>query len=112
MTTAISAVKRIAPHLSRVSIRRQRGVATLLVILMVGVGLVSVSLGTLHSVRSAQERQLVAHAQVNAQAAVWATVDVVRQYLKTLTPQQLAGLTQNSTCSISGNDALVQSVST
>ena len=110
MTTSNSGLKRIASRLSMVSMRRQRGVATILVILMVGVGLVSVSLGTLHSVRSSQARQQVAHAQVNAQAAVWATVDVVRQYLKTLTPQQLAGLTENATWAISGNDALVQSV--
>lgn len=110
MTTSNSGLKRIASQLSMASMRRQRGVATILVILMVGVGLVSVSLGTLHSVRGAQERQLVAHAQVNAQAAVWATVDVVRQYLQTLTPQQLAGLTENTTWAISGNDALVQSV--
>ncbi len=110
MTNSITGLKRIALQLSMASMRRQRGVATILVILMVGVGLVSVSLGTLHSVRSTQERQLVAHAQVNAQAAVWATVDVVRQYLKTLTPQQLAGLTEDSTWAIAGNDALVQSV--
>ncbi|HSC69510.1 MAG TPA: hypothetical protein VLC79_17590 [Cellvibrio sp.] len=108
--TSITALKHVSRNLSAASLRKQRGVATILVILMVGVGLVSVSLGTLHAVRSTQERQLVAHAQVNAQSAVWATVDVVRQYLKTLTPAQVAGLTTNSPWTISGNDSLAQSV--
>ncbi len=110
MTSSLTVLKRVSRNVSAPLVRKQRGVATILVMLMVGVGLVSVSLGTLHAVRSTQERQLVAHAQVNAQAAVWATVDVVRQYLKTLTPAQLAGLTTNSPWTISGNDALVQSV--
>lgn len=88
----------------------QRGAATILVISMIGVGLVAVSLGTLHTVRGTQERQLAAHAQVNAQAAVWATVDIARQYLQTLTPEQLAGLTLNSPWTIGGNAALEQGV--
>lgn len=88
----------------------QRGAATILVISMIGIGLVAVSLGTLHTARSSQERQLAAHAQINAQAAVWSTVDVARQYLQTLQPEQLAGLTLNSPWTIGGNPALEQSV--
>jgi hypothetical protein len=88
----------------------QRGAATILVLSMIGVGLVAVSLGTLHTVRGTQERQLAAHAQVNAQAAVWATVDVARQYLQTLQPAPLAGLALNSPWTIGGNPALEQSV--
>lgn len=110
MTSSITALKRMSRHLSSVSMRKQRGVATILVILMIGVGLVSVSLGTLHSVRSTQERQLVAHAQVNAQAGVWAAVDVVRQYLQTLSAIQLGGLDLNQPWAITGTEGLTQSV--
>lgn len=110
MTPSITVLKRVSRRLSAVSLRKQRGVATILVILMIGVGLVSVSLGTLHTVRSTQERQLVAHAQVNAQAGVWAAVDVVRQYLQTLSAIQLGGLDINQPWSITGTEGLTQSV--
>lgn len=110
MTSSITVLKRVSRRLSAVSMRRQRGVATILVILMIGVGLVSVSLGTLHTVRSTQERQLVAHAQVNAQAGVWAAVDVVRQYLQTLSAIQLGGLDINQPWAITGTEGLTQSV--
>lgn len=94
----------------RASQRKQSGVATILVILMVGVGLVAVSVGTMHTMRNTQERQLVAHSQVNAQAGAWAAVEAVRQMLGTLTADQLAGLVKNNEWSISGTgvDGLTQ----
>lgn len=94
----------------RASQRKQAGVATILVILMVGVGLVAVSVGTLHSMRNTQERQLVAHAQVNAQAGAWAAVEAVRQFLGKLTAEQLAGLQIGNTWNITsvGTDGLTQ----
>lgn len=76
---------------------KQKGVATILVILMIGVGVVAVSVGTLHTMRNTQERQLVAQSQVNAQAGAWAAVEAVRKVLGTLNSQQLAALTENST---------------
>ncbi len=82
--------------------RKQTGVATILVILMVGVGLVAVSVGTMHTMRNSQERQLVAHSQVNAQAGAWAAVEAVRKLLGTLTAEQLAGLVKNNEWTISG----------
>ncbi|MDZ4262820.1 MAG: hypothetical protein U1B30_10890 [Pseudomonadota bacterium] len=110
MNKVVSAIKRL-PTCAAPMRAVQRGAATILVISMIGIGLVAVSLGTLHTVRGTQERQLAAHAQINAQAAVWATVDVARQYLQSLTPEQLAGLTLNSPWTIGGSDALAQSVS-
>lgn len=96
----------------RASQRKQTGVATILVILMVGVGLVAVSVGTLHSMRNTQERQLVAHAQVNAQAGAWAAVEAVRQFLGKLTAEQLAGLAKGSgnawNITSAGTDGLTQ----
>lgn len=111
MTSSLIAVlKRRARLLSIARAHSQRGVATILVILMVGLGLVTVSLGTLHTVRSTQERQLVAHAQVNSQAGVWAAVDVVRQYLQTLSAAQLGALDTNQPWTITGTEGLTQTV--
>jgi hypothetical protein len=92
----------------RPAVHYQRGAATILVVLLIGVGLVSASLGAMHVVRSTQERQLAAHAQVNAQAGVWATVEVVRAYLETLNKEQLDKLTLDQVWTISGNDNLAQ----
>lgn len=88
---------------------KQAGVATILVILMIGVGVVAVSVGTLHTIRNTQERQLAAHAQVNAQAGAWAAVEAVRVFLGTLSGAQLAGLNTNVAWSIEGTDGLTQS---
>lgn len=82
-------------------LNKQRGVATILVILMIGVGVVAVSVGSLHTMRNTQERQLVAQSQVNAQAGAWAAVEAVRKVLGTLGSQQLAALTANVTWAIS-----------
>lgn len=88
---------------------RQKGVATILVILMIGVGVIAVSAGTLHTLRNTQERQLVAQSQVNAQAGAWAAVEVVRKLLGTLDKQQLATLDANTTWGITGTEGLTQS---
>lgn len=88
---------------------KQSGAATIMVILMIGVGLVAVSVGTMHTMRSTQERQQVAHAQVNAQSGAWAAVEVARQYLGTLKADQLKVLGTNS-WSIIGTAGLTQSV--
>lgn len=88
--------------------RTARGAATILTMLLIGVGLVSASLGAMHMVRSTQERQLAAHAQVNAQSGVWAAVEVVRAYLQTLNKDQLTKLSLNQVWTITGNDNLTQ----
>lgn len=88
--------------------RYERGAATILVVLLIGVGLVSASLGTMHMVRSTQERQMAAHAQVNSQAGVWATVEAVRAYLQTLNKAQLTTLATHQVWTITGTDNLTQ----
>lgn len=88
--------------------RYERGAATILTVLLIGMGLVSVSLGAMHVVRSTQERQLASHAQVNAQAGVWAAVEVVRANLQSLTKEQLTTLAVPQTWAITGSDSLEQ----
>lgn len=108
MKQQMNAVIKPVGHWLQVSPRAQRGAATILTMLLIGVGLISVSLGAMHMVRSTQERQLAAHAQVNSQAGVWATVETVRTYLQTLTKEQLTTLNDNQTWTITGNDNLAQ----
>ena len=42
---------------------RQRGVATVLIALFIGIAITAMSLSILHSIRSTQERQVGSHAQ-------------------------------------------------
>lgn len=107
MKQQINVMKRWAKRRTS-SARNQRGAATILVVLLIGVGLVSASLGAMHMVRSTQERQMAVHAQVNSQSGVWATVEVVRAYLQTLNKDQLTKLSLNQVWTISGNDNLAQ----
>jgi len=108
MKQQMNAVKNSPKRWMHALPRGQRGAATILTVLLIGVGLVSVSMGAMHMVRSTQERQLAAHAQVNSQAGVWATVETVRVYLQTLDKDQLTTLAPNQTWTITGNDNLTQ----
>ncbi|MDZ7924925.1 MAG: hypothetical protein U5M23_12935 [Marinagarivorans sp.] len=72
---------------------KQQGMATLLVVLLVGVGLVSISVGAMHAIRSTQERQTAARAQINVQAGAWAAAEAVRQHLLTLDAAAVEAIT-------------------
>lgn len=60
---------------------RQKGVATILIILAVGLAVSASVLGVVHEMKSAQERQLSMHAQAPSQAKAWRAAEVVRRYL-------------------------------
>lgn len=95
--------------LSRLGKRRgQAGIATLLMILFVGIGLVSISAAMMYNLRSTQERQVAAHAQVNAQAGAWAAAEAVRTFLQTLDAGQLGALDTNATWTLTGVNGLTQ----
>jgi hypothetical protein len=80
----------------------QRGIATMLVILMIGAGVVAVSVGSVNSLRGTQETQQVANAQVNAQSGLWAGVEAVRQVLLSLNDEQLQGLNLQTAWTLTG----------
>lgn len=65
----------------RVSPRRQRGVAALLVILLLGIAVGASVMLTARSLSSLQERTLSAHAMAPAQATAWRGVELVRRWL-------------------------------
>ncbi|WP_313072128.1 hypothetical protein [Melaminivora sp.] len=67
--------------------RRQRGIATVLIVLLVGLTLTAGVLGTVAHVRSLQEQDVATHAQTQAQVKAWLGADLVRQYLERLQQQ-------------------------
>ncbi len=73
----------------------QRGIATVLIVVLVGLGLTATSMGIMHSVRSTQQKQIASHALTHSQAGAWTGVEVFRRYLASLTTAQLTELALN-----------------
>jgi hypothetical protein len=71
--------------------RRQRGVATLLIVLMVGLAVSVAAATSVYALRGAQSAQLTAHATTAAQANAWRGVEVLRQYLLQVDPATMQG---------------------
>lgn len=61
--------------------RKQRGIATLLIVLMVGLAVSVTVAATVYSLRGAQSHQLTTHSATAAQAAAWRGVEALRLYL-------------------------------
>lgn len=61
--------------------RRQRGIATLFIILMLGLAVSVTVATTVYTLRGTQAQQLTNHAATTAQAAAWRGVEALRQYL-------------------------------
>ncbi|CAD5108231.1 hypothetical protein [Zestomonas carbonaria] len=72
--------------------RRQRGMATIMIVLLAGMALTVTSLGVMHAVRGSQEKQVAVHASTHAQAGAWAGVEIFRQYLEQLDDSALLTL--------------------
>ena len=61
---------------------RDRGVATLLIVVMLGLVVTAAAFGSYHVLSGAQERQLAVHSTAPAQATAWRGVQLVRRYLE------------------------------
>lgn len=72
-------MSRVIPH--RVA-SKQRGLATILLVLLVGLALTVTALGVAHGVRGAQDKTLTMHAATRAQMRSWSGVELLRQYLR------------------------------
>jgi len=85
---------------------RQRGIATVLTVLLAGMSLTAIVLGAMYYVRSTQSQLLSVHAQTQAQMRAWTTVEAVRKYLNGVKANsKLAVLAQK--VSESGNNLLL-----
>ena len=70
--------------------RKQTGIATVLIVLTVGIAVLVATMGVLHHLRSTQQRQLAVHSAGGSQAKAWQGVEIVRRYLTKVDPQVLA----------------------
>ena len=73
---------------------RQRGIATVLIVLLTCLGLTAGVLGTVAYVRNSQEQDMTSHAQAQAQMKAWTGAELVKEYLTQLSSNNNgAGLT-------------------
>lgn len=63
---------------------RQSGIATVLIMLLIGMSLSAAVLGTAYYIRSTQDQGMAAHAQAQAQIKAWTATEIVRMYLQQL----------------------------
>ncbi|UVE17293.1 FapA family protein [Pseudomonas sp. LS44] len=75
---------------------RQRGMATILIVVLVGMALTVTALGVVHAVRGTQEKQAAMHASTHAQAGAWAGLEIFRSYLEQLDETALGALLANN----------------
>lgn len=75
---------------------RQKGMATLWIILMVGLAVSVTVAASVYSLRGNQQRQVTTHSVTSAQAAAWRGVEVVRRYLLGVDPATMALWSQSS----------------
>lgn len=73
--------------------KQQKGIATVLVVVLVGLALTATSLGIMHSIRNTQEKHVAVNAVTHAQTGVWAGAEAFRRYLIELDETTLEGLT-------------------
>lgn len=63
---------------------KQDGIATVLIVLLIGISLTAATLGTVRFVGSAQEKNMAFHARTMAQARAWGAADLISGYLATV----------------------------
>lgn len=67
---------------NKMALSHQKGMASLLMIIMIGLSLTAAMVGSSKQLRSAQEQSVSVHAQTQAQARAWAAAEVFRNYLQ------------------------------
>lgn len=83
--------------------KSQRGIATILVVVLVGLALTATSLGLVHSVRNTQEKRVAVHASTHAQIGAWAGVEAFRSFLGQLDSASLLALNGNLPIAFAGD---------
>lgn len=93
MTTTRIAATLIAHPAVQAPRLRQRGIATIMILILVGLSLTVAVLGAMHFTRGAQDQLMTVHAQTAAQMQAWTGAEVVRKFLVQLqTSKQLTTL--------------------
>lgn len=73
---------------------REKGMATVLVMALVGMAVTATTLGTVYTIRSTQDSHLATHANTGAAGLSWAGVELTREYLASAGAETLAAGTQ------------------
>lgn len=97
------------------STQRQKGIAAILLVLVVGVSLFGIVIGTMHYTRSDQDSALSSHALTQAQMRAWNGAEGFRQYLYQIGKTGAETLTAGNNITfagISGVNGQIVSVST
>ncbi|MFG6447554.1 hypothetical protein ACG0Z6_04780 [Roseateles sp. BYS180W] len=89
-------------NLSRSSLCAQRGITSLLFVLMVGLGMGVMVMGAVHHVRGFQQQSVAVHAQTQAQLKAWSGVEALRQHLHQLSEAEAAALVANTDVGFNG----------
>ncbi|BCE01549.1 hypothetical protein [Marinicellulosiphila megalodicopiae] len=76
--------------------KKQSGLATILVVIVIGMLLTTATLAVISNNRSTQERQLATHAIVHSQAGLWSGVELLKDYIKKLTDEEKLNLTDQT----------------
>lgn len=66
--------------------KRQRGMATTLIMTLTGVALTAATVGMMYNIQGAGEQQMASHANVPAESRAWEGVEVLRKYLTDKSP--------------------------
>lgn len=78
------------------SLRFQQGAATILMSILVGFSITAMGLALMFNIQSAQDKQITAQAQVNAQSIAWAGSEAFRQVLTALPDDELKKLAKDN----------------
>jgi len=71
---------------------KQNGIATLLILILVGVSISVAVFGSLRYIQGSQNQTTALHAQTQAQITAWSGVEVIYQYLKNISSGDMAAL--------------------
>ena len=79
----------------------QRGFATILIVLLIGLAIGGSALGTAYYLNTSQKSLVSSHALTNAQSGAWTGVEIFRKYLNGLDASGIQALNgQNLTLNI------------
>lgn len=76
--------------------RAQSGIATVVMLLLIGLTLSAATVGTIYYVNAAQAQATAVHAQTQSQIRAWTGVEVVRNYLQSLLTSDATNNTTNT----------------
>jgi len=97
-------------HLKSPSRRLQRGISSVLFMLLSGLSLGAMVFGAIYYVRGLQSQSVTVHALTQAQLKAWNGVEAVRQYLFQLGATEAAKLSPNQAVTFAGVTGIAASV--